>query len=362
MKSAVLFVLALVLGIAILIGGSDVCSELEELRVTTKPIAEVEARVREARINIDGFSWSPDGRFFSYKTWWENDSGWTGRLTLVDLTQPSDRFENIRPLYVEGPPRFGANITWAHDSKRVILNNDWGTLSKSYLIDIESGKKSEISVPENWVIFDESFAPNDSLIVCGAVHFDTSQRQKSGLSWGAEHLVHVGPWRIAVIDLDKGNFHLIPEDTAAGEQFSPSWSADGKSITYCAAKGGLLSLACSHYSLDLITGVKRKMFDEEVDSLPGERRPFMYREVFSPGSRFVADLYIREDKTFLRIREPHTGKQKLLKAYKQPIRFPVAWSPDGRSVCYVREDPFYVDKEPRFAFAPRQIVMATIEE
>jgi len=406
MKTAVLLVLALVLGIASLIVGTDVRSELEELRVSTKPIAVVDARVREARVNIGGFSWSPDGRFFSYKTWWETDSGWAGELMLVDMTYPSDGFENARSLYEEGPPTFGACITWAHDSRRVILNNDRGVLSKSYVIDLESGKRSEILVPENWVIFSESFSPNDSMIVCSAVYFDTSVWHKSQPYFRMVNLDCFRPWRIAVIDLDKNDFRLMPEDTAAGEQFSPGWSADGKTITYCAAKEGFEDRICSCYSLDLATGARNKKYDkgEEfdfagmsqsgeiqilekratrpmhyygawalktdgsgemwrlTDSLPGKKPAFFYREDFSPDARSVADLYIKEDKTFLRIRELQTGKQKLLNAYKQPIRFPIAWSWDSRSVCYVREDPFYVGKEPRFAFAPRQIVMATIEE
>ena len=407
MKSAVVFVLVLVLGVAMLIGGSDVCSELEELRVSTKPIAKVEARVREAMVDIDGFSWSPDGRFFSYKTWWETDSGWTGELMLVDLTQPSDRFDNVRRLYAEGPPSFGAGIaSWAHDGKRVILNLDRGILSKSFVIDLESGNRNEILVPENWVIFSESFSPNDSMIICSAAPFDTGVWHESEPYFRIVNLEYFRPWRIALIDLDNNQFHLIPEDTAAGEQFSPGWCADGKSICYGAAENGLFSFVCSCYRLDLATGARTKEYDkgEEfdfagmsqsgeiqilekrgtrpmhyygawalktdgsgemwrlTDSLPGKKPDFFYREVFSPDLRFVADLYIKEDKTFLRIRELQTGKQKLLKAYKQPIRFPLAWSPDGRSICYVREDPFYVDKEPRFAFAPRQIVMATIEE
>lgn len=368
--------------------------EVEELKVKTKLITIVKERG-----SIKGFSWSPAGSLLSYKATLQTNWGCEQDIILVDLEKPGPEEHNTRHLNTDGPLECGSYIEWSQDGKKVILHKGTGICAKSYLIDLESDLRSEISVPDNWVIFWEEYSPVADMIVCNAVHFDTSEWPNIEPERRIVNLEFHRPWRIAIIDLDKSDFRLIPEDSTEGEQFGPSWSADGKSITYYAAESGFESSACSCFRLNLTSGTKVKIYDQGegfdvvgssqdgtidimaqrdprrlyyygawavltdgsgemwrlTDSLAIRAPTPFYKEVFSPDLRFVADLYIKDNKTFLRIRDVESGKHKLLDAYLQPSdHFPIAWSPDSRRVCYLRQDP-------QFSFPLIEIMMATME-
>ena len=349
--------------------------------------------------NVGYFFWSPDGTKLIYVICWMTDGCQQQDVMLVDLKEAE---KNAKKVNAQGPIDCGPWVKWSFDSKKILILNRGGIAFRSYLFDIETNTQEQLPVPENWVTFYEDYSPVANMIVCNAVYV------KKGDKVG--EVLDVHPWRLATIDLDKNQFKFIPTNTAAqGEPFLAHWSLDGKNIGYCASKFGIESGKGKCYSLNLSTGevyipnyydnssesTHRSSYEYRslgvwekegieilgkygqrngkyygawafkmdgsgkmwrlTDSLEGEAPSFYYKEVFSPDLRFVADVYVKEGRTYFRIRELKTGKQKLLDAYLQlpDEKCPIAWSPDGKSVCYLAKDSNSIYPV---------IMLATIEE
>jgi len=115
------------------------------------------------------------------------------------------------------------------DGKKIVFSGIDGGRSNLYLIDIESGKMTQLT-DDKYTQRDPTFSPDGKKIA-----FTTEY----GPGTDMENLIF-SDYRIAVLDLDSGQYELLPN--SFGDNISPQWSPDGSKLAYVSDRSGISNI------------------------------------------------------------------------------------------------------------------------
>ena len=207
----------------------------KRLRRLTKSTLDPE--YEELRYAYSQSAFSPDGRYIAFTAQRKGKDV----LYLYDLRRKRVVRRIDTPLQAMIGPSFSP------DGRKIVFSGSQGGLSDLYLIDTD-GKNLTRLTNDAYGDLMPQWSPDGRQIA-----FVSERGPQTDLA-----SLRLGPWRISLYDLEKGEVSVLPDQ--AGKNLNPMWSPDGQSIAFISDRTGipqvfLYDLAdAEHYQLTRFVG------------------------------------------------------------------------------------------------------------
>jgi len=170
-------------------------------------------------------------------------------------------------------------------------------------------------------------------------HFESIQFIKSSGGWDAKGrrfvfgAIRKGQPILSIVDVVKNSREREIMFPDLGEILNPTWSPNGRMISFSALSGGVSDL----FIYDLETDVLKKMTDDPFADIQPAWSPDGNKIVFVT-DRFSTDLpNLSMGKYELALLDPESGQIEKVKGFIRSHNINPQWSPDARSLYFISD-------------------------
>ena len=171
-------------------------------------------------------------------------------------------------------------------------------------------------------------------------HFESIQFIKSSGGWDAEGqrfvfgAISKGQPILSIVNVAKNLREREVMFPDLGEILNPTWSPDGRFISFSALSGGVSDL----FIYDLETDALRKMTDDPFADIQPAWSPDGHKIVFVT-DRFSTDLSILSMGNYeLALLDPESGEIDKIQCFVRSFNINPQWSPDAKSLYFVSDE------------------------
>jgi len=171
-------------------------------------------------------------------------------------------------------------------------------------------------------------------------HFESIQFIKSSGGWDAQGrrfvfgAISKGQPILSIVDVKKNSREREIMFPDLGEILNPTWSPDGRFISFSALSGGVSDL----FIYNLETDVLRKMTDDPFADIQPAWSPDGSKIVFVT-DRFSTDLSILIMGTYeLALLDPESGQIEKIQGFTRSHNINPQWSPDAKNLYFISDE------------------------
>ena len=197
----------------------------------------LDADFEELRYAYSQSAFSPDGRYLAF----------TAQRRGKDVLYIYDLRRKRVTRRLDTPLQAMIGPSWSPDGRKIVFSGAQGGLSDLYIIDADGRNLTKLT-NDTYSDLMPQWSPDGRQIA-----FVSDRGPQTDLA-----SLRIGPWRINVYDLEKGEATTIPGQE--GKNLNPMWSPDGQSLAFISDRTGISQVflydfaAQDHFQLTKFVG------------------------------------------------------------------------------------------------------------
>ena len=197
----------------------------------------LDADFEELRYAYSQSAFSPDGRYLAF----------TAQRRGKDVLYIYDLRRKRVTRRLDTPLQAMIGPSWSPDGRKIVFSGAQGGLSDLYVIDADGRNLTKLT-NDTYSDLMPQWSPDGRQIA-----FVSDRGPQTDLA-----SLRIGPWRINVYDLEKGEATTIPGQE--GKNLNPMWSPDGQSLAFISDRTGISQVflydfaAQDHFQLTKFVG------------------------------------------------------------------------------------------------------------